>query len=158
MTVPATINKRFKVIQYGFLHEPVLPSATLPSGLALPQYLIRPVENIAICELNGKYVPIFCTRDWQIVPAGFDATREEYEDLTLERARRIPVELLGQDVIVWHDLPQVTAKDFFERKLQQPNSVEALSWVQQKDGVFRTFGGNGVRTGFDGQRAIGFVA
>lgn len=157
MTVPATINKFFKVIQYGYLSEPVLPSGILPSGLALPEGLIRPIENIAICEANGKYVPVFCTRDWQVVPAGFDSALEQNRDLTLERARRIPVELLGQDVLVWHDLPQSTAKDLFERKLQQPNSVEAMTWLQQKDGVFRAFGGDGVRKGFAGKRATNYV-
>lgn len=157
MTVPATINKVHKVIQYGFLRESILPSGVLPSGLAVPQFLIRPIENIAICESNGKYVPVFCTRDWQMVPAGFDSTLEQNRDLTLERARRVPVELLGQDVLFWHDLPQSPAKDFFERKLQQPNSVEALTWLQQKDGVFRTFGGDGVRKGFAGKRATNYV-
>lgn len=157
MTVPATINKIFKVIQYGFLREPVLPSGILPSGLAVPQFLIRPIENIAICEVNGTYVPKFCTRDWQTVPAGFDSTLEQNRDLTLERARQIPVELLGQDVLIWHDLPQPTAKDFFGRKLQQSNSIEALSWVQQEDGVFRTFGGDGVRKGFSGKRATDYI-
>lgn len=72
MSAPATINKLLRVIQYGYFSEPVLPS-----GLNLPESLIRPVENIAICELNGGYVPVFCTRDWQMVPAGFDATLEQ---------------------------------------------------------------------------------
>lgn len=157
MIVPATIDRIHKVIQYGFLREPVLPSGILPSGLAVPQFLIKPIENIAICEMNSKYTLKFCTRDWKTVPAGFDATLVENRDLTLERARQIPVELLGQDVLVWHDLTQPTAKDFFGRKLQQPNSVEALSWLQQEDGVFRTFGGDGVRKGFVGKRATGYV-
>ena len=152
MSAPATINKLLRVIQYGYFSEPVLPS-----GLNLPESLIRPVENIAICELNGGYVPVFCTRDWQMVPAGFDATLEQNRDLTLERARQIPAELLGQDVLIWHDALELTAKDSFERKLQQPNSIEALSWVQQEDGVFRTFGGEGVRKGFAGNRATNYV-
>ncbi len=157
MNVPAIINKLFKVVQYGYLREPSLPSATSPSGLVLHEGLIRPVENIAICEFHGEFVPVFCTRDWKMVPAGFDSTLEQNQDMTLERARRIPVELLGQDVLAWHDLPQPTATDFFGRKLQQPNSVEALSWVQQEDGVLRTFGGDGVSKGFAGERAINYV-
>jgi hypothetical protein len=81
VTVPATINKLFKVIEYGYLREPVLSSGTLSSALALPAGLIKPIENIAVCEFNGNYIPVFCTRDWQMIPAGFDATLEQHKDL-----------------------------------------------------------------------------
>jgi hypothetical protein len=60
-------------------------------------------------------------------------------------------------VIAWYDMPKVITKGLFERKLQQPNSVEALSWVQCGDGMFQTFGGNGIRKGFDGQRAVNYI-
>jgi hypothetical protein len=47
--------------------------------------------------------------------------------------------------------------DFCSRKLAIPNSLEALSWLQSQENAFRTFGGNGIRKGFAGKRALDFV-
>lgn len=151
---PARIGKSKKVIQYGYL-----PEAVMPSEQALAQGPPKPIQNIAICEFGGKYVPTFCTENWQPVPApaGFGPLLEQNDNPTLEQAKRIPLELLGVDVIAWYDMPQVSATDFYGEKLEQPNSVEALSWLQEEEAVFRTFGGNGIRRGFDGKRAISFI-
>ena len=44
-----------------------------------------------------------------------------------------------------------------EQEVMQPDSVEALSWLQTPDNLFRTFGGNGIRKGYAGKRAVDFV-
>jgi hypothetical protein len=55
------------------------------------------------------------------------------------------------------DVRAEAPSDFYESQLAHPGSVEALSWLQRPDEVFRTFGGDGIRAGFAGKRALDFV-
>ena len=49
------------------------------------------------------------------------------------------------------------SNNFYEQKLAHPGSVEALAWLQGQENILRTFGGNGIRKGFIGKRAVSFV-
>ena len=154
MRVPAKINKVFKVVEYCHLASPVLVSAPLA-----PQHLIRPVQNVAICSIEGgpKYVTVFCTENWQQLPSGPILTTEQWNSLTLEEAKELAREALNQQATNWHAMQEVSATGFHENKIAQPNSVEALAWLQSADDVFRTFGGNGIRKGYAGKRAEDYI-
>ena len=121
VTLPPTkINKVFKVVEYGYLPVAVMPPGpTLLPGQTLALGLLRPVQNVAICDLFGQYVPVFCTSNWQPVPAGFDSKLEQNQSLTLERAKYVSSELLGLDVMVWYAMTEAEDEaDFISRSWQ----------------------------------------
>ena len=159
MNVPATINKVFQVVEYGCLPEPVLPSNTSPSGLPYTHLPIKRVQNVAVCRTGaaGGYVTAFCTQYWEQVPVGDSRPFFQNGPLTLDEAKLLPRKLFGVDVIAWHAFGEVTVTDFYERRLAQPNSQEALAWLQAPEPAFRTFGGNGIRKGYTGERAVSYI-
>ena len=159
MNVPVTINKVLQVVEYGSLPEPVLPANISPSGLPYTHLPIKLVQNVAVCRVGtaGGYTAAFCTRCWEQVPVGEMLPFLQGGPLTLDEAKLIPQKLFGMDVTEWRKLEEITATDFYERRLAQPNSLEALTWLQSPEPAFRIFGGNGIRKGYTGKRAVSYV-
>jgi hypothetical protein len=89
---PERING-YRVEEYGFFPQPVLPTGYVPPTRQPP---LRPVQNLAICtadEVDGYYL-LFCDPDWCYVTFSFDET--------LKSTKRTPRVEFGQDVAVWH--------------------------------------------------------
>lgn len=91
------------------------------------------------------------------MPSGFNLTMEQWKSLTMEEAKELARGALNQEAMTWYTVPEVSATSFHENKIAQPNSVEALTWLQSSEDVFRTFGGNGIRKGYSGKRAKDYI-
>ena len=159
MNVPATINKVLQVVEYGYLPEPMLPANSSPSGLPYTHFPTKPVQNVAVCRVGttGGYTAAFCTQYWEQVPVMDALPFFQSGPLTLDEAKLIPQKLFGLDVTAWRKLEEITATGSYERRLARPNSLEALAWLQSPELAFRTFGGNGIRKGYAGKRAVSYV-
>jgi hypothetical protein len=85
----------FRVVEYGYLPQPILPAGYVPPPDGRPP--LRPVQNLAICTADGVegYYLLYCDPDWRRVTYEFNET--------LEYTKRSPLIEFGQDVAVWHN-------------------------------------------------------
>src|SRR5262245_39064690 len=91
---PPELIRGFRVVEFGFFPEPILPVGYVPPPDNHPP--LEPVQNLAICTADGidGYYLLFCTTDWRYVTYCFNET--------LEYAKRSPVVEFGRDVSRWH--------------------------------------------------------
>jgi hypothetical protein len=93
MDVPNEINE-FKVLEYGYFSEPILPKGYIPPPDGRPP--LEPVQNLAICRWDGVegYYLFYCSADWKYVTYEFNET--------ILATKRGPLREFGRDVLEWH--------------------------------------------------------
>ena len=93
MHVPEAING-FKVLEYGYFPEPILPKGYIPPPDGRPP--LEPVQNLAVCQAEGVdgFYLLYCTPDWRYITYEFSETAKY--------VKRSPMREFGQDVVVWH--------------------------------------------------------
>ncbi|MBX7104148.1 MAG: hypothetical protein K1X57_08700 [Gemmataceae bacterium] len=93
MVEPPERIDRFRVVEYGFFAQPILPTGYVPPPDGRSS--MRPVQNLAICTAEGVdgYYLLFCEPDWQYVTYSFNET--------LECTKRSPLVEFGQNVAAW---------------------------------------------------------